>query len=525
MTERFKRHLDLIIYEIYPKSFCDSNGDGIGDICGIISKLDYLSELGVNAIWLCPCYKSPMVDNGYDVANYCDIATEYGSMEDIKRLINELHGREMKLIMDLVPNHTSSEHVWFKASRQSRNNKYSDYYYWVDCPPNDWQSLFEGSAWEYDGLRGQYYLHSYAKEQPDLNFDNPHVVKEMQDIIDFWIALGVDGFRIDVIDQISKDFEGNRNCFGPNLHKYINALFGRKSTENIFTVGECWAEDIDEICRHCKEERGELVTLFQFEHLKAGCKEDKWHKSDSAALEFARDRIIKWQDLCAQKDIIYSIFTDNHDNNFYLSRVGDIENYRYESATLLAVMFYLLKGVPFIYQGQEFGTVGSVFGNISDFRDVESINYYNNRIDCLTHEQIMERLNFGSRDNARRPVAWDGGDYSHFWIAPPSRYKLINLAADRKSEKSVFEFYKALLGLRKASNAIRYGEFRCVSKNEDDFFVYERALEGEKYTVICNFDKETQIKLPSGEIVLSNYGREKGDKSAFRPYEAAVYRG
>ncbi len=524
MTENFKEHLDLIIYEIYLRSFCDGNGDGIGDICGVISKLDYIRELGANAIWLCPCYKSPMVDNGYDVADYRDIAPEYGTLSDIKRLIDELHRRDMKLIMDIVPNHTSSEHEWFKSSRQSRDNPHSDYYYWVDSPPNEWQSLFEGSAWQYDDRRGQYYLHSYDVSQPDLNWDNPQVLKEMQDIVDYWVDMGVDGFRIDVIDQISKDFEGGRNCFGKNLHRYINALFGRDKTRHIFTVGECWAEDIDEICRHCKEDRGELCTLFQFDHLAAGCGADKWHKGDGNPMRFTRDTLIKWQRLTSDRDIIYSIFTDNHDNNFYLTRVGDTENYWYESATLLAAMFYLLKGVPFIYQGQEFGSVGSDFGDITDFRDVESLNYYKNRVGKMPHNELMRELNFGSRDNARRPVAWDSGNYSGFWIAPPSEYRRINLAADRGSDKSVFSFYKRLLALRRDSAALLRGDFRAMSKPSDNFFIYERSLCKELYTVVCNFENETQIALPDGELILSNYNRKQGDKSPFRPYETAVYK-
>ncbi len=517
------------MYEIYPRSFCDSNGDGIGDICGVISKLDYLKELGVNAVWLCPCYKSPMVDNGYDVADYRDIAPEYGSLCDIKRLIAELHRRSMKLIMDFVPNHTSSEHEWFKRSRQSRDNKYSDYYYWFDLPPNDWQSLFEGSAWQYDETRGQYYLHSYAAEQPDLNWDNPEVVREMQGIVDYWVELGVDGFRIDVIDQISKDFEGRRNCFGPRLHEYIKALFGREKTRHVFTVGECWCDDIDEIRRHSAEQRRELITLFQFDHLAAGCA-DKWHAvADASPLRYARDTLIKWQRLTAEQDLIYSIFTDNHDNNFYISRVGDIEQYHYESATMLAAMFYLLKGVPFIFQGQEFGSVGSQLDNIGDFRDVESLNYYNNRVGRMAQDEIMREINFGSRDNARRPVAWNGEEGCGFtagvpWIAPPSRAAEINLAADISRDKSVFRFYRDILKLRAESDAIRYGEFRAISKQEDNYFVYERALCGERYTVVCNFEKRSQIEVPHGELILSNYGRKTGDGSLFLPYEAAVYR-
>ncbi len=529
LTDNFKKHLELVVYQIYPRSFCDSNGDGIGDIAGIISKLDHIQALGANAIWLCPCYKSPQADNGYDVSDYRDIAQEYGGLEQLKRLISELHKRKMKLIMDLVPNHTSSEHIWFRESRKSRSNAYSDYYYWANAPLNSWQSLFEGSAWQYDSQRKQYYLHSYAVEQPDLNWDNSKVVQEMQAIVDYWVELGVDGFRIDVIDQISKDFEGDRNCFGPNLHKYINALFGREKTSHLFTVGECWCDDIDEICRHCAEDRRELVTLFQFDHLEAG-RLGKWEPDKhQSPLRRARDILIKWQRLTAEQDLIYSLFTDNHDNNFYLERVGNVEEYRYESATLIATMFYLLKGVPFIYQGQEFGSAGSHFGKIEDFRDVESLNFYRNRIDITPYDELIRQLNFGSRDNARRPVAWNAEGCGGFskataWLAPPSRAGEINLETDMASEKSVFDYYRRLLALRRQSAAIRYGEFKALSKPQDDCFIYERTLDGERYTVVCGFEEGCRLSLPSGELVLSNYGRKNSDRSPLKPYEAAVYR-
>ncbi len=529
MTERFAKHLDLIVYQIYPRSFCDSNGDGIGDLRGVISKLDYLSELGVNAIWLCPCYKSPNVDNGYDIADYRDIMDEFGTLDDMKALIAELHARGMKLIMDLVPNHTSDRHRWFVESRKSKDNPYSDYYYWFDTPPNDWQSSFEGSAWQYDEGRGQYYLHSYAVGQPDLNWENPAVVREMQAVVDFWVGLGVDGFRIDVIDQISKDWERNQNIFGPHLHEYIKSLFGRDNVRHLFTVGECWGVEADEILRHCREERNELVTLFQFDHLNAGRKSGKWFPADNDKHRFVRDTLVKWQAFTAENDIIHSLFTDNHDQNYFLSRVGDTEHYRYESATMLAAMFYLLKGVPFIYQGQEFGSIGSEYDSMDDYDDVESHNYYNFRIGKAgqTHEKLMREINFGSRDNARRPVAWNGDKYNGFstvrpWITPATYAGDINLERDRVSKKSVFEFYRRVLALRRESDAIRRGTLAVLNRPEDNFFVYRRALGDERYVVICNFDTPSHIAVPDGELVLSNYGRV-GDES-FRPYETAVYR-
>ncbi len=530
MTQNFKKHLDLNIYQVYPRSFCDSNGDGIGDLRGVISKLDYLCELGVNAIWLCPCYKSPNEDNGYDIADYYDIMDEFGTMDDIKSLIAEMHERGMKLIMDLVPNHTSSQHKWFIESRKSKDNPYSDFYYWVDEPRNDWCSAFEGSAWQYDEGRGQYYLHSYAVGQPDLNWENPKVIKAIQDVVDFWVDLGVDGFRIDVIDQISKDWENNRNFLGPHLHEYIHALFGREKTKHIFTVGECWAGSIEEIQRHCAEERGELVTLFQFDHFGCGRK-NKWNPDKENRHRKLRDILAKWQTLTQEKDLIHAIFTDNHDQNFFINRAGDTDKLRYESATMLATMFYMLKGSTFIYQGQEFGSVGSQFDSLDDFRDIESINYYKYRIhnEGESHEKLMREINFGSRDNTRRPVAWNGEKYCGFstsepWITPASRSGEINLENDLKSEKSIFRFYQELLKLRNASETIRYGSFQMINHPDDEFFIYERELEGEKYTVICNFENRSEIGIPEGELILSNYDRKVDDKQTFRPYEIAVYR-
>ena len=328
MLNKNRDFLNWVIYQIYPRSFYDSNGDGIGDLGGVCAKLDYLKELGVNAIWLCPCYKSPNKDNGYDIADYRDIMDEFGTMDDMKRLIAEMKKRDMKLIMDLVPNHTSNKHKWFIESRKSKDNPYSDYYYWADEPLNDWTACFGGSVWEYDEQRGQYYLHSYTPEQPDLNWNNPAVVKEIQDVIDFWVDMGVDGFRVDVIDQISKDFEGNRNSFGPRLHEFINAMFGREKTKHLFTVGECWAESIDEIRRHTAEDRGELTTLFQFDHLCVG-RGGKFEPRP-ASLREAKNILVKWQYLNQENDLLHTLFSDNHDNSYFISRATDDTALRYE---------------------------------------------------------------------------------------------------------------------------------------------------------------------------------------------------
>ncbi len=531
MTEKFKSFRNLVIYQIYPRSFFDTNSDGIGDLNGVTQKLDYLKDLGVNAIWLCPCYKSPNEDNGYDVADYHQIMDEFGTMEDAKRLIAEMKKRNMKLIMDLVPNHTSSEHKWFQESRKSRNNPYSDYYYWADQPLNDWQSCFGGSAWQYDELRGQYYLHSYAPGQPDLNWTNPAVVKEMQDVVDFWVDLGVDGFRCDVIDQISKDFEGGNNFFGPHLHEYIHALFGREKTAHLFTVGECWADDIDEIRRHIEPERNELSTLFQFDHLNYTGRGDKFERVPTG-LRKTRDIFVNWQLLNQKYDLLHMLFTDNHDNSPFISRAANDRELRYESATCIATMFYLMNGIPLIYQGQEFGITESHYNSLSDFDDIESINKFNELVESgISEQDALEAINFGGRDNARRPMAWNDGLYGGFsdtkpWITPASRYKEINLEGDMASEKSIFKFFKALLTLRRESEALRQGKFIPVYNEADNYLAYVRELNGERIAVVCNFEDTLCIDIPEtqGKLVLSNYGRTEKDGNTYRPYEIAVYK-
>ena len=527
MTGKYLDFLGLNIYQIYPRSFCDSNGDGIGDLQGVISKLDYLKDLGINAIWLCPCYKSPNVDNGYDVADYRDIMDEFGTMEDIKALIAGLHARDMKLIMDLVPNHTSSQHKWFIESRKSKDNPYSDYYYWYDTPPNDWQSAFLGSAWQYDEGRGQYYLHSYAPEQPDLNWENPAVVKEMQDVVDFWVDLGVDGFRIDVIDQISKDMNGN-NWFGPHLHEYIHALFGREKVKHIFTVGECWADNIEEVRRHCGADRGELSTLFQFDHQQCG-RDGKYTPKKQSIRDFWE--ILKnWQLRMQKEDLLYSLFTDNHDNSWFISRMGDMEHNRYEVATCIAGLLYLMRGVNFIYQGQELGTINSCHNAIEEFDDVESVNFYKENIATESAQSIFDKINFGGRDNPRRPMCWSGAENGGFttgkpWLPVNIHYPQINLEAEKQAEKSVWRFYRNLLNLKNREKALQVGAFAVV-EDAQSHCVYQRTWEGKTFTVVCNFEEPTQIPCAANKkLLLSNFGHETKETSAFAPYEIAVFEG
>lgn len=528
LCDKYREFLRLVIYQIYPRSFMDSDGDGIGDLRGIISKLDYIQTLGANAIWLCPCFKSPNEDNGYDVADYRDIMDEFGTMADMDLLIDELHRREMKLILDLVPNHTSTQHAWFQESRKGRDNPYSNYYYWVDEAPNDWKSAFGGSAWEYDEARGQYYLHTFAVGQADLNWDEPAVVREMQEIIDFWTDKGVDGFRVDVIDCISKDLPHDKNGFGPRLHEYIHAMFGREKAGHLFTVGEGAVLDPDEMKRHCAADRGELSTLFIFDHMDCG-RSDKFtpKEEDLASL---RDILVRWQAFTADNDLLYPLFTENHDQPQLLSRIADDGALRYESATDIAAMVYLLKGVPFIYQGQEFGMAVSHHDDIHCFNDVECLGAYKDMLKQCTPEEALEKVNFGSRDNARHPMAWDGSRNGGFtegepWLCLHSRKDEINAAKDMNAERSVFRFYQDLLKLRRENAPFLDGELQVISKPEDSCFIYTRSLGDETWAVICNFEETRDIRLPfeCSEPALSNLGRKTAE-GTYKPYECSIAR-
>ena len=526
LCSKYRDFTKWVIYQIYPRSFMDSNGDGIGDLQGVISKLDYIKELGANAVWLCPCFKSPNEDNGYDVADYCDIMDEFGTMDDMDQLIEGLHSRGMRLILDLVPNHTSTDHKWFQESRKGKDNPYSDYYYWFDEKPNDWESAFGGSAWQFDELRGQYYLHTFAVGQADLNWENPAVVKAMQDVVDFWVDKGCDGFRIDVIDCISKDFPGNRNVLGPRLHEYIHALFGREKTAHLFTVGEGNTNETEDIVLHCASDRGELSTMFIFDHMECG-RADKFTPKEES-LKILRDYLTGWQEETSKHDLLYSLFIENHDQPQMVSRIGNDRELRYESATDIAAMVYLLKGVPFIYQGQEIGMPAAHYNSIEDFDDIESLGWYKKFLKTYSEEECLEKINFGSRDNARHPMAWDGSENSGFstgrpWLIPHSRAAEVNVENDLAAERSVYRFYQELLKLRADNEAFTTGDLEVISAQEDDFFVFMRTSGDDKWVAVCNFEKERDIKLPveCEKPALSNLGRDTAD-GTYAPYECSV---
>lgn len=526
MNDKYKDFRRMVVYQIYPRSFKDTNGDGIGDLRGIISKLDYIKDLGANAVWLCPCFKSPNEDNGYDVSDYTDIMDEFGTMDDMDELIRELHSRDMKLILDLVPNHTSTQHKWFQESRKGKDNPYSDYYYWFDEAPNDWKSAFGGSAWQFDDVRGQYYLHTFAVGQADLNWDNPDVVKEMQNVVDFWVDKGCDGFRVDVIDSISKDIENDCNELGPRLHEYIRALFGREKTSHLFTVGEGHTNEIEDIVLHCAPDRDELSTIFIFDHMECG-RADKFTPKEDG-LGTLRDYLVNWQSKTSANGLLYSLFIENHDQPQFVSRIGNDRELRYEAATDIAAMVYMLKGTSFIYQGQEIGMPAAHYDSIEVFDDVESLGHYKDMICKYSLEEALEKVNFGSRDNPRHPMAWDSSEGHGFsdaepWLLHHSRADEVNVENDLASDKSVYRFYQKLLALRAANDAFADGDVKVISKPDDEYFVYTRILGDEKWAVICNFEKETEIGLPfrCEEPALANLGRDAAD-GKYLPYECAI---
>lgn len=517
--EQLLTYRNTVIYQVYPKSFADSNGDGIGDIQGIISKLEYIKSLSVDAIWISPCFPSPGVDNGYDVSDYKDIAPEYGTLADMEELIEKAKKLGMGIILDLVANHTSSEHEWFKQSRMGKDNEYSDFYYWSDKPLNDWKSAFgKESAWIYDEKRGQYYLASFAPEQPDLNWTNPKVRAAIADIVDFWIKKGVYGFRCDVLDMISKEFDktdGNGN--GPQLHTYINGLFGRKIADHIFTVGECWSSRLENMQKICGLDRHELCCSFQNDHRSFGY-DPKTTASIPYSLKDVAAALSKWQKMVTANDLLYSLFWENHDSPRIVTRFGD-ESKRYESATMLSTMLFLLSGVVFLYEGQELGLINNKFYDINDFDDISVRNAYNENKDTMSLKEFFDIQNFFCRDNARRMMPWTDQPIPA-WIKTDESQLRYNVADQEKDEKSVLHYFRTMLAFRKANPAFSLGTYREISI-DDNAFIYERAYGEDRFLVVCNFKEESVLDVEDGEVVLSNLGR-KNAKGRYLPYECAV---
>ena len=526
-----------VVYQIYPRSFSDSNNDGIGDIKGIISKIPYLKELGVDIVWLSPVYKSPMEDNGYDISDYQDIAKEFGTLDDIKDLINKFHEANIKLVMDLVINHTSNQHPWFIKS-ENKEGKYTDYYHWEKKKRN-WTSFFGGKAWEYSEKRGEYYLHLFAKGQPDLNWDNPLVREDIKSMIKFWLDLGVDGFRCDVINIIAKNnnhpngkfrliLRGSEHYFNhPNLHIYLRELNEEVfSKYDCFTVGETVFVTPKTASDLVNPKRKELNMLFQFEHMGADNYFVKWFIKRFKPFNLKKP-LSKWQ---RELNGWNTLYLENHDQGRSLSRFGDL-SYHYESSTMLATMIYFQQGTPFIYQGQEIGMTNADYKDLSEYKDIETHNIYKlGRKLGMSHRRMMNKIKLMSRDNARTPMQWNDGQNAGFsngnpWLKVNSNYKEINVEKELKDKKSVLNFYKQIISLRKKYEVIVYGDYTDIEYKNKVLYAYKRKFNNQEIYVLCNFsNKEYQIKdydFLNFEIILKNY--EETSKQILKPYEARVY--
>lgn len=533
---------EAVGYQIYPRSFKDSNGDGIGDLKGITSKLDYLNDLGINVIWICPMYKSPNDDNGYDISDYCDIMDEFGIMEDMDNLLKEANEKGIKILMDLVVNHTSDEHKWFIEAKKSQNNEYRDYYIWRDPvdghEPNNLGSTFSGSAWQYDETTGQYYLHLFSKKQPDLNWENEKVRNEVYKMMNFWVDKGIGGFRMDVIDLIGKVPDEMVTGNGPKLHDYLQEMNKAALAGNdLLTVGETWGATPEVAKLYSNPERKELSMVFQFEHIGLDQIEgkEKWDLKNLELLDLKKV-LSKWQTELEGQGW-NSLFWNNHDLPRIVSRWGNDKEYRVESAKMLATLLHGMKGTPYIYQGEEIGMTNVRFEDINDYNDIESLNMYKDRLSKgYTHDEIMESIYAKGRDNARTPMQWDSTENAGFttgkpWLAVNRNYDYINAKQCLEDENSIFHHYRKLIDIRKNNDTIIYGDYNLLCPEDKNIFAYTRELNGDKLLVVCNFyDDEVTFSFEDDfnhvDILLSNYKDSSKliEKLSLRPYEAIMFR-
>ena len=546
---------ESVVYQVYPRSFCDSNGDGIGDLNGITSKLDYLKELGIDVIWLSPVYQSPNDDGGYDISDYQAIMDEFGTMEDFDRLLVAAHERGIKIVMDLVVNHSSDEHKWFIESRKSVDNPYRDYYIWRPAKedgslPNNWGSCFSGPAWEYDKTTDMYYLHLFSKKQPDLNWENPVVRQEVYDMMNWWLEKGVDGFRMDVISLISKapglpDYEPestgyaayNAGANGPRVHEFLQEMREKAlNNADTMTVGECAGVTLEEAKKYARSDGKELNMVFQFEHMEADFDEKtgKW-TTKKLDLRVLKEILTRWQK--GLEDIAWnSLYWENHDQPRSVSRFGnDSDQYREISAKMLATCVHMMQGTPYVYQGEELGMTNCPFNKLENLRDLESINAFHELTEQgkISEEDMLAAINYKGRDNARTPMQWDDSAYAGFstaepWIMVNPNYTKINAKDQVSREDSVFKYYQKLIRLRHNSDLIVYGTYDLILDDDKDIYAYTRTLGDEKLIVYCNFSENTrEVELPeeftNGKIFISNYDDVAvNEKITLRPYEAIV---
>jgi len=546
---------EAVAYQVYPRSFMDSNGDGIGDIQGVISKLDYLKDLGIDVIWISPIYSSPNDDNGYDISDYKGIMDEFGTMEDFDQLLAEIHKRGMKLIMDLVINHTSDEHQWFIESRSSKENPYRDYYIWHPGKdgkePNNWESIFGGSAWEYDETTKEYFMHVFSRKQPDLNWENPKVRQELYEMVNWWLDKGIDGFRVDAISHIKK-VPGFPDLPNPAKKKYVPSMKGHMNRDgiqvyleelkqetfakyDIMTVGEANGVTVEQADEWVGEENGKFNMIFQFEHL------DLWGKSTDGGLDIhaLKKTLTKWQKGLEGMGW-NALFLENHDQPRSVSTWGNDQALRERSAKCLATMYFLMQGTPFIYQGQEIGMTNVQFDSIEDYNDVAIKNLYKNeREEGKSHEEVMEIIWKNGRDNSRTPMQWNDEPQGGFttgtpWLKVNPNYTEINVEKALKDPDSIYHYYKKLIQLRKENQTLIYGNYDLLVENDDKIYAYTRKLEDETFVILTNlFPEETTFVWPKGlqvkqvELCISNYPDqiENGKMTIdLRPYEARVYR-
>ncbi|AEI43861.1 MalL3 [Paenibacillus mucilaginosus KNP414] len=548
---------EAVVYQIYPRSFMDSNGDGIGDLQGIVSRLDYLQELGVDVVWLSPVYQSPNDDNGYDISDYQAILGEFGTMEDWERLLEGLHARGIKLIMDLVVNHTSDEHPWFVSSRESKDSPYRDYYWWRPGrdgrEPTNWVSVFSGPAWEYDEATGEYYMHLFSKKQPDLNWENEKVREEIYEMMTWWLDKGIDGFRMDVINMISKEpslpdagdaryaWGGEYFTNGPRIHEFLQEMNRRVlSRYDIMTVGETPGITAEEAVLYTGEDRGELNMVFQFEHMDVDSEGSKWNVKPWKLTDLKRI-LNKWQ-LELQGRGWNSLYLNNHDQPRMVSRFGNDGPYRVESAKMLATLLHTMQGTPYIYQGEEIGMTNVRFGSVEEYKDIETLNWYKERMaEGADPAELLRAVHAKGRDNARTPFQWDASPNGGFtagtpWLAVNPNYHEINAEEARRNPDSIFHYYKKLIALRKQHDIMVYGEFISILDEHEQIYAYLRKLGEERWLILLNFAGESAVfELPGsvegggGELIIGNYGDAESQVASvrrvdLRPYEARVYR-
>ena len=548
---------ESVVYQIYPRSFCDANGDGIGDLRGITQKLDYLKELGVSVVWLSPVYKSPNDDNGYDISNYQDIMDEFGTLADWRELIAGMRARGIKMVMDLVVNHTSDEHRWFQESRTSKDNPYRDYYIWRPAKdgrePNNWKSFFSGSAWQFDETTGEYYLHLFSKKQPDLNWENPNVRQEVFDMMHWWLKQGVDGFRMDVINLISKrpglpdippvnadryQFNGDYYANGPRLLEFLDEMKRNVlSRYDLITVGETPFVTTQNAIDMTNEETGALKMVFQFEHMDIDG--DRSHARAWKLTELKRV-MSRWQ-----KDLENrgwnSIYLNNHDQPRLVSRFGNDTQYRVESAKMLATFIHLQQGTPYVYQGEEIGMTNVAFDSINDYQDIESLNMYKELVGekGLNPNEALALIRAKGRDNARTPMQWDASRNAGFttgtpWLKVNPNYPAINVTQALADNNSVFYYYQKLIRLRKEHPVFVYGAYDLILDDDEAIYAFTRTLETDRLLVILNFTQNAPVfALPPNiafagkELLISNYAVDANEdirQFTLRPYEARVYR-